>query len=338
MAENLQLMQSSNMISPVRDGILDTVGQTPVIALRRLFPQSRVELFAKLESANPGGSMKDRPALRMVQDAMASGRIGPDSVLVESSSGNLAIGLAQVACAMNLRLVVVVDPKVTQSNLRILRAYGADIDMVSIPDPETGEYLAARRKRVAHLVDTLPHAINLNQYANPGNPAAHREGTIAELLDTLDNRLDWLLLAISTCGGLKGARQAIKQRGLSTRILAVDAAGSVIFGTRGPRLLPGHGAGTVPEHMSEGLADEAALVTDADCVAGCRLLVQREALLAGASSGGIVAVMHRYQSVWQPGMRVAAVMPDRGERYMDTVYDDAWCERHFGNVPALNSL
>ena len=320
----------------IKQGILETVGHTPVIALARMFATTGAEVFAKLESANPGGSMKDRPALRMVQEAMVSGRIGPDAVLVESSSGNLAIGLAQVACAMDLRLVVVVDPKVTQSNLRILRAYGAEIDMVAIPDPETGEYLAARLKRVQHLVATVPNAVNLNQYANPGNPAAHREGTIAELLDAVDNRLDWLLLAISTCGGLKGARQAIQARGLSTRIMAVDAAGSVIFGTRGPRLLPGHGAGTVPEHMADGLADEAALVTDADCVAGCRALVRREAVLAGASSGGIVAALHRMQPRWQPGMRIAAVLPDRGERYMDTVYDDAWCERHFGNVPSLN--
>ena len=317
---------------PPRDGILETIGHTPIIRLSRLFEGSGIDLYGKLEAANPGGSMKDRPALRMVRDALASGQIGPNATLVESSSGNLAIGLAQVCAALGLRLVVVVDPKVTAANLRILRAYGAEIDMVSIADPETGEYLAARRKRVRELVDTVPGAVNLNQYANPGNPAAHRDGTISELLDALDNRLDWLLISVSTCGSLKGARQAIAQRGLTTRILAVDAAGSVVFGTRGARLLPGHGAGIVPEHMGPGLADAAELVTDADCVAGCRALVRREAVLAGASSGGIVSVVHRMRTAWA-GLRVAAVLPDRGERYMDTVYDDAWCERHFGHVP-----
>ena len=316
-------------------GVLSTVGRTPIVELQRLLPHSAITLYAKLEAANPGGSMKDRPALRMVQEARASGQVHAQSVLVESSSGNLAIGLAQVCAAMGLSLVVVVDPKITPANLKILRAYGATIDMVSQPDPETGEYLAARRKRVAHLVATLPHAVNLNQYANPGNPAAHQEGTVAEILDATGTTLDWLVIAISTCGTLKGARQAIRERGLRTRLLAVDAAGSVIFGQRGPRLLPGHGAGTVPEHMSDDLADASAVVTDADCVAGCRALVAREAVLAGASSGAIVAALHRVHGSWHKGARVAAILPDRGERYLDTVYDDAWCERHFGAVPQL---
>jgi N-(2-amino-2-carboxyethyl)-L-glutamate synthase len=316
-------------------GILSTVGRTPLIRLERLFSPASIELYAKLESHNPGGSMKDRPALRMVREAMKRGQVDHRSVLVESSSGNLAIGLAQVCAALELRLIVVVDPKVTQANLKILRAYGADIDMVATPDEETGEYLAARRKRVAHLVATLPGAVNLNQYANPGNPAAHRDGTAAEILDALQDRLDWLVVSVSTCGTLKGARLALRERGLATRILAVDAAGSVIFGARGARLLPGHGAGILPEHMAEDLADEAALVTDAQCVAGCRALVAREAVLAGASSGGIVAALHRLHHRWPAGTRVAAILPDRGERYLDTVYDDAWCERHFGAVPQL---
>lgn len=318
-----------------RSGILSTIGHTPLIRLSRLLPGAPVEIYAKLEGHNPGGSMKDRPALRMVREAMKAGLVNRRSVLVESSSGNLAIGLAQVCAALELRLIVVVDPKVTQANLKILRAYGAVIDMVSIPDPETGEYLAARRKRVQHLVNTVPGAHNLNQYANPDNPQAHREGTAAEILDALGNQLDWLLVSVSTCGSLKGAREAIKDRNLGTQIMAVDAAGSVIFGERGTRLLPGHGAGTVPEHMASGLADNHALVTDAQCVAGCRWLVQREALLAGASSGGIVAILHRLQGQWPAGTRVAAILPDRGERYLDTVYDDAWCERHFGSVPQL---
>lgn len=319
----------------IQDSILSTIGNTPLVHLKRLLPRARFSFFGKMESANPGGSMKDRPAVRMVQDGLANGHIHQNSTLIESSSGNLAIGLAQVCCALRLRLIVVVDPKVTPANLRILRAYGAEIDMVSVPDPETGEYLAARRKRVTHLVQSIPDGFNLNQYANPGNPASHREGTYAELFDALDNRLDWLLICISTCGGLRGARELITQRGLKTKILAIDAAGSVIFGTRGPRLLPGHGAGIIPEHMADGLADESQLVSDAECVAGCRALVAREAILAGASAGGIVSVVQRLQHRWTADERIAAILPDRGERYMDTVYDDAWCERNFGHVPKL---
>lgn len=320
---------------PLADGILATIGRTPIVRLTKLWPGADFEFFGKLEASNPGGSMKDRPALRMLQEAMASGKLNARSVLVESSSGNLAIGLAQACCALSLRLIVVVDPKVTQANLKILRPYGAEIDMVGTPDPETGEYLAARRKRVTELTATVAGAINLNQYANPGNPAAHCDGTVHEILDTLENRVDVLFVSISTCGSLRGARQAVERRGLHTRIIAVDAAGSVIYGQRGPRLLPGHGAGIVPEHMAEGLADEAVLVSDADCVAGCRALVRHEAILAGASSGGIVTAMHRMRGRWSAGTRIAAILPDRGERYLDTVYDDAWCERHFGEVPQL---
>jgi N-(2-amino-2-carboxyethyl)-L-glutamate synthase len=327
----------TNQSAP-RVGVLSTIGRTPLIRLQRLFGDAPLEFYAKLETHNPGGSMKDRPALRMVQEALASGQITPQSVLVESSSGNLAIGLAQVCAALQLRLIVVVDPKVTQANLKILRAYGAQIDMVNTPDAETGEYLAARRQRVAQWVANLPGAVNLNQYSNPDNPAAHQHGTVAEMLDALHNRVDWLVVAISTCGSLKGARLALRERGLTrTRILAVDAAGSVIFGQRGVRLLPGHGAGVVPEHMSADLADASALVTDAQCVAGCRALVAREAVLAGASSGGIVSAVQRLLPSWPAGTRVAAILPDRGERYLDTVYDDAWCERHFGHVPGLPS-
>jgi N-(2-amino-2-carboxyethyl)-L-glutamate synthase len=318
-------------------GILSTVGQTPLVRLTRLFPAGRLMLWGKLEAANPGGSMKDRPALRMVREALRSGTLTSHSILVESSSGNLAIGLAQTCAALGLRLRVVVDPKITQTNLKILRAYGAEIDMVGIPDPQTGEYLAARQKRVAELLATLPGAVNLNQYANPDNPAAHREGTIAEILDGSDTPPDWLVIAVSTCGTLRGARQAVLDRGLRTKILAIDAAGSILFGQRGPRLLPGHGAGTIPAHMADDLADAAALVTDADCVAGCRALVAREAILAGASSGGIVAALSRLQRSWPEGTRVAAVLPDRGERYLDTVYDDNWCVRHFGAVPQLDA-
>jgi len=319
------------------DGILSTIGRTPLVRLNRLFPANRIEIFAKLEAVNPGGSMKDRPALRMVRDGMRSGLVHQRSLLVESSSGNLAIGLAQTCAALGLRLRVVVDPKITQTNLKILRAYGAEIDMVGTPDAETGEYLAARQKRVAELLATVPGAVNLNQYANPGNPDSHREGTVAELLQTLNGEVDWLVIAVSTCGTLRGARQAVAERGLKTRILAVDAAGSVLYGKRGVRLLPGHGAGTVPAHMADDLADEAALVTDADCVAGCRALVTREAILAGASAGGIVAALNRYRHQWPAHSRVALILPDRGDRYLDTVYDDAWCVRHFGAVPELEN-
>lgn len=320
---------------PPVDGILASIGHTPLARLRRLFPDLPFELYAKLEATNPGGFMKDRPALAMLEAALAAGELGPDSVLIESSSGNMAIGLAQACAARGLRLLIVVDPKVTPANLKILRAYGAEIDMVTEPDPVTGEFLAARWQRIDELLASLPGAVNLNQYANPRNPAAHRHGTIAEILDALEDRLDYLFISVSTCGTLRGAREAVAARGLATRIVAVDAQGSVIFGHRGPRLLPGHGAGVVSAHMRPGLEDEAWLVSDADCVAGCRALVRREGILAGASSGGTVVALRGMLHRIPPGSRVAMILPDRGERYLDTVYDDSWCLAHFNHIPQL---
>lgn len=322
---------------PIYDNLLDTIGHTPLVRLAHLFPHKHYELFGKLEAFNPGGSMKDRPAVSMLEAGLANGTVTSDSTLVESSSGNLAIGLAQACAVKRVKLIVVVDPKVTAANLKILRAYGAQIDMVSTPDPQTGEFLAARRQRVRDLLNTIPHAINLNQYANPGNPAAHRTGTVHEILQTLENRLDYLFVSVSTCGTLRGAREAIEARGLKTRIIAVDACGSVIFGKRGPRLLPGHGAGIIPEHMRPGLEDEALLISDADCVAGCRELVRAEGILAGASSGGMIIALHNMQHRIAPQSRVAMILPDRGERYLDTVYDDNWCRSHFTEIPTFDA-
>ncbi|RCS57016.1 2,3-diaminopropionate biosynthesis protein SbnA [Parvibium lacunae] len=322
----------------IHSNLLSTIGATPLVQLHQLFPHKHYALYAKLEAFNPGGSMKDRPAVAMLEAGLANGTVGTDSVLVESSSGNLAIGLAQACAVKGLRLIVVVDPKVTAANLKILRAYGAEIDMVTTPDAGTGEFLAARRQRVKDLLATLPGAVNLNQYANPGNPAAHRTGTVSELLAALDEQLDYLFISVSTCGTLRGAREAIAARNLNTRIIAVDACGSVIFGQRGPRLLPGHGAGIIPEHMRPDLADEALLISDADCVAGCRALVRSEGILAGASSGGMVVALQNMHARIPEGSRVALILPDRGERYLDTVYDDHWCQAHFHTIPTLEIL
>jgi 2,3-diaminopropionate biosynthesis protein SbnA len=320
------------------DGILGAVGNTPLVRFAHLFPGAGFTVFGKMETFNPGGSMKDRPALQMLADALAKGQITSETTIVESSSGNLAIGLAQACRAHGLRLVVVVDPKTTTSNIKLMHAYGAYVDMVHTPDPETGEFLAARKKRVRQWLDDTSGAINLNQYANPQNPRSHRTGTIREIIEALDGRVDHLLIAVSTCGSLRGAREAVRDAGLSTKITAVDAKGSAVFGTRGPRLLAGHGAGVVPDHMAPDLADDFVLVSDADCVAGCRWLVESEAVMAGASSGGIVAALHRKQRQFEPGSKVVAVICDRGERYLDTVYDDAWCMAKLGCVPSLDDI
>jgi N-(2-amino-2-carboxyethyl)-L-glutamate synthase len=317
-------------------GILSTIGHTPLVGLKRVFPDCPFRLFAKLEGFNPGGSAKDRPALHILREAMRTGVVKPCSTVIESSSGNLGIGLAQACRYLGLRFICVVDPKTTEQNIRILRAYGAEIDLVSEPHPVTGEFLQARIDRVQTLMETIEDSFWTNQYANLSNVQAHYRTTMHEIVTDLEGRLDYLFVATSTCGTLRGCAEYIQNHNLNTYIFAVDACGSVIFGGRpAKRLIPGHGAGRRPELYRDGLADECVWVTDLDCVVGCRRLVHSEAILAGGSSGGVLMAVEQVKDRIPDGATCAAIFHDRGERYLDTVYCDEWVAEHLGDVAHL---
>ena len=317
----------------VRDSILHTIGDTPIVRLSKLFAGTGVEVYGKLEALNPGGSVKDRPAYNIITKGIADGTITPETTIVESSSGNFAIGLAQMCAYLGLRLVCVVDVKTTAQNIRIIEAYGARVDLVTEPDPVTGEYLQARLNRVRRIVESIPNSYWPNQYENRLNSGAHYERTMPEIVEALGRDLDYVLLATSTCGTLRGCADYLRAQRMPTRIVAVDAIGSVIFGLpSGKRLLPGHGAGIVPKLFRKDLASEVVHVSDLDCVVGCRRLVQTEAILAGASSGGVISALDRLigEKRILPGAKCALVLPDRGERYLETVYSDTWVESHLG--------
>jgi N-(2-amino-2-carboxyethyl)-L-glutamate synthase len=316
-----------------KSSILETIGNTPVVRLAKLFAGSGIEVFAKLEALNPGGSIKDRPAYNILTKALNSGEITRDTTIVESSSGNFAIGLAQMCAYLGLRLVCVVDIKTTAQNVRIIEAYGARVDLVSEPDPTTGEYLQARLTRVRRILESIPNSFWPNQYVNKDNSGAHFGTTMPEIVDVLGPPIDYVFLATSTCGTLRGCSEYLRERGMKTKIIAVDAMGSVIFGRpSGLRLLPGHGAGIVPKLFAADLADDVVHVSDLDCVVGCRRLVQHEAILAGASSGGIISAMERLiaDETLRGPARCVAILADRGERYLDTVYSDSWVQSHLG--------
>src|SRR5688572_19178396 len=317
-------------------GILSAIGHTPLVGLRRVFPDCPFHLFAKLEGFNPGGSAKDRPALHILREAMRTGVVKPWSTVIESSSGNLGIGLAQACRYLGLRFICVVDPKTTEQNIRILKAYGAEIDMVSEPHPVTGEFLQARIDRVQTLLESIEDSFWTNQYANLTNVQAHYRTTMHEIVTELEGRLDCLFVATSTCGTLRGCAEYVRDHHLNAYIFAVDARGSVIFGGRpAKRLIPGHGAGRRPELYRDGLADECVWVTDLDCVVGCRRLVQSEAILAGGSSGGVVMAVEQVKERIAEGATCVAIFHDRGERYLDTVYSDEWVAEHFGDIAHL---
>jgi len=314
-------------------GVLRLIGGTPLVPLRRLFPDARVNIYAKLEMYNPGGSAKDRPALRMMRETIARGQVGPGTTIVESSSGNMAISLAMICGVLGLRLICVVDPRTAETNLRIIRSYGAEIDFVNEPDPATGEYLPARIARVNELVNRIGDAYWPNQYGNEFNAAAHRDTTMPEIAAAV-GEIDMLLVGVSSCGSLRGCSDYVREQGWRTAVIGVDAAGSAIFGGPGIRRLPGLGAGVVPPLFAPGLADGHETVSDLDCVIGCRRLLRRESIMAGGSAGGVIAALGRRLSQLTDGANVVVMLADRGDRYLDTVYCDDWLRSGFGEDAA----
>lgn len=314
-------------------GVLSAVGNTPLVELSKLFADEDFHVFAKLEALNPGGSIKDRPARAIIESALESGVIGPGSVVIESSSGNMGIGLAQACGYHGLRFICVVDVKTSTQNIRVLEAYGAEIECVEKPDPATGELLPARLARVKELMLRNPGSFWPNQYANEANPGAHFGSTMPEIHRQLGDKIDYLFIATSTCGTLSGCADYVRRHGLKTQVYAVDALGSLIFNSApAERMVPGLGAGLRPPLCDPSLVDGIVHVSNLDCVMGCRRLVQTEAILAGGSSGGLVTAVMRMAPAIPAGSNCVLVLPDRGERYLETIYNDQWVREKCGDL------
>jgi len=318
----------------MNEGILSAIGNTPLVRLAKVIENAHFGLFAKLESLNPGGSMKDRAAVSMLSHAIETGVLKPGMTVVESSSGNTGIGLALACSYLGLQFICVVDPKTTPQNIALLKAYGAKIELVAEPDSLTGEFLQARLDRVKHLLHTIETSYWPDQYSNLHNPLAHRR-TMNEIITTLGD-VDYIFCATSTCGTLRGCADYIREHNLRTKIFAVDAVGSVIFGGKaGKRLIPGHGAAVRPQLFKRQFADQYLLESDLDCLVGCRRLARRESILGGGSSGALVMAIETIRERIETGSVCVAILADRGERYLDTIYSDEWVLSHFGEVSHL---
>ncbi|MPY79888.1 MAG: 2,3-diaminopropionate biosynthesis protein SbnA [Actinophytocola sp.] len=306
----------------IYDSVLDCVGSTPMVRLDRCFPDPDIEVLAKLEMLNPCGSMKDRPARFIVEQGFRNGLLCPGMRLVESTSGNLGIALAVAARMRGLSFTAVVDPNTSPTNLRLLEVFGGDVEMVTEPD-DAGGYLHTRVRRARQLTETLPDAVWVNQYANDLNWRAYYETLGAEILSAIDGPVDYLVAAVSTTGSLHGIARRLRERHPRLRVVAVDAAGSVIFGTPpGPRGIPGFGASRVPELLHAEEIDQVIHVDDAESIAGCRRLVDTEGILAGGSSGAVISAIGGLCEKLGGPARVVTVLADRGERYLDLVYGD----------------
>jgi 2,3-diaminopropionate biosynthesis protein SbnA len=297
--------------------ISDIVGRTPVVRLDRLFSGPH-EVLAKLEFLNPLGSAKDRPAKYVIEHWLKDGTISPGSHLVESSSGNFAISLASLCPIYGLRLSCVVDPTISRINLAILRRLGANVEMVTDRDGNGG-YLSTRLARVQEILRQTPGTVWINQYANDLCRQAHAETTAEEIIADVDVRVDVLVVAVSTSATLMGTAEPLRRRWPRLRVVAVDAVGSVVFG--GPpavRRLPGLGSSRRPELLDATVVDQVIYVAEDEAVAGCDTLLRTEGILAGASSGAVVAAVGRLTAGSHDPSRILTLLPDRGERYVDT--------------------
>ena len=305
-------------------GLLEAIGNTPLVDVSAGFdtpPGTKV--WGKLESFNPGGSAKDRTARALVADAVARGVLYPGAVAVESSSGNLGVALAREAAIGGWEFHCVVDKRTNLATLRMIEALGAVLHPVAEPDPETGDWLAARRNLVAQLKDEL-QAVNLDQYSNRAAFDAHDFGTMAEVVQQLGHAPDWLVVAVSTTGTVGGCLRHIRTHGFRTQVVAVDAEGSVLFdGARGDRVLPGYGAGVVPELSNDVEPDQVIRVEAADAVHSARELAAATGFAPGASGGAVASAVRQLLANGAAG-DIAAIFHDDARAYLDTVYNDEW--------------
>ncbi|MFJ4434525.1 2,3-diaminopropionate biosynthesis protein SbnA [Streptomyces sp. NPDC088923] len=298
--------------------------------------QSSFDTYVKLEGLNPAGSIKVKPARELIDSAEAAGRIGPDTRLIESTSGNLGIALATICAARGYPLTLVTDPNANARTVKYIRALGADLVVVDRRDG-SGGFL---RSRIEYILERLmedPRLLWLNQYSNPANSAAHAKHTGPEILDEF-GAPDWLFVGTGTSGTLMGLLAHLRARQAPTAVVAVDTKGSITFGgPPGRRFIPGLGASRRPEIYRDDGSFDKVLIDEADTVRLCRAVARRYGLLLGGSSGTVLAAVERYAGRIASGSRVLAISPDMGDGYLDSIYDDHWVREHFGSA-ALAAL
>jgi N-(2-amino-2-carboxyethyl)-L-glutamate synthase len=287
------------------------------------------EVYLKIEGLNPAGSIKLKAALGMVEDAERRGVLRPGDTLIESSSGSLGTALAIISATKGYRFVCVTDPNTLPMSVDIMSALGAEVVEVDWLDA-SGGYLGSRISYIRQRIAENPRLVWLNQYANPANWLAHDRCTAAAITAELP-RVDFLFVGVGTSGTLMGCVNHFRRVSPATRIIAVDAVGSVSFGSpAGPRFIPGVGASRRPEILRPELVDELVLVSEADAVRTCRWLARRHGLLAGGSTGSVVSAILSRGPELPPDSCVVGISPDFGDRYARTIYDDAWVADRFG--------
>ena len=302
----------------IRDSIIDTIGNTPLIRINRLAQRAGAvaEVTAKLEFFNPLASVKDRIGMAMIAAAEAEGRIGPDTVIIEPTSGNTGIALAFVCAAKGYRLVLTMPESMSLERRKLLTHLGAEIELT----PAT-EDMAGAIRRADQLCGELPDAIVLQQFENPANPAIHRETTAEEIWRDTAGRVDVLVSSVGTGGTLTGCAQLLKERNPATHIVAVEPEDSPVLsgGTPGAHDIQGIGAGFVPEVLDLSLVDEILTITDETAYATARDAARLDGLAIGISSGAaLAAALEVGARPEMAGKLIVTILPSFAERYIST--------------------
>jgi cysteine synthase len=293
--------------------ITELIGATPLVRLNRLSPEGGATIYAKVESFNPGGSVKDRICLSMINEAERDGRLKPGGTIVEPTSGNTGIGLALVSAVRGYKLILVMPESMSMERASLLSSYGAQLVLTAAWEGMKGSI-----KEAEGIIAQNPSYFMPDQFSNPANPAVHRRTTAVEIWDALDGRLDAFVAAVGTGGTITGCGEVFKERHREIKIVAVEPSGSPVLsgGDPGPHKIQGIGAGFVPKVLNRTILDGVMTVTDDQAYQTTKLLAKKEGLLVGISSGANVFAAQKVAAELGPGKNVVTILCDTGERYI----------------------
>ena len=301
------------MAKKIANDISELIGDTPMVRLSRLVTPGMAEILAKLEQFNPGGSIKDRICLSMIEDAEKKGLLNKGSTIIEPTSGNTGIGLALVSAAKGYRCVLTMPETMSVERRQILKAYGADIVLT-----EGAKGMRGAVEKAEELVKKAPNSFMPQQFKNPANPEAHRKTTAKEILDATGGRLDAFVSGVGTGGTLTGVGEVLKKHDPAIKIIAVEPKNSPVLsgGKPGLHKIQGIGAGFVPEVLNLKIIDRIIQVEDHDAFKISRTLARDEGIFAGISSGAAVWAAIKVSREMGKGKTVVTILPDTGERYL----------------------